>query len=38
VKNGDEIERSYVKCGSFSKQQKSLKQSPLEKQESALAA
>jgi hypothetical protein len=38
VKNYDEIERSYVKCGPFSKQQKSLKLSPLEKLESALAA
>jgi hypothetical protein len=31
VKNREEIERSYIQCGSFSKHQKSLKYSPLEK-------
>jgi hypothetical protein len=38
VMNRDEIERWYVLCGPFSKQRKSLKHSPLEKLESALAA
>jgi hypothetical protein len=38
VKNREEIERSYVQCGPFSKQQISLKRSPLEKLKSALAA
>jgi hypothetical protein len=36
--NHEEIERRYVQCGPSSKQQKSLKYSPLEKLESALAA
>jgi hypothetical protein len=35
VINHDEIERSYVWCGPFFKQQKLLKRSPLEKLESA---
>jgi hypothetical protein len=38
VTNSEEIEISYVQCGPFSKQRKSLKHSPLEKLESALAA
>jgi hypothetical protein len=38
VKNHEETESCYVQCGPFSKQQKSLKHSPLEKLESALAA
>jgi hypothetical protein len=38
VKNHEEIKGSYIQCGPFSKQQKSLKCSPLEKLDSALAA
>jgi hypothetical protein len=38
VKSHEEIERSYVQCGPFSKQQKSLNCLLLEKLESALAA
>jgi hypothetical protein len=38
VKNHEGTERKYVQCGPFSKQQKSLKRSPLEKLECALAA
>jgi hypothetical protein len=40
VKNREETERhySYIHCGPFPKQRKSLKHSPLEKLESALAA
>jgi hypothetical protein len=38
VKNHEETERSFVQCGSFSKQQQSLKYSLLEELESALAA
>jgi hypothetical protein len=37
VKNREETGRSYVQCGPFSKQWKSLKCSPLEELESALA-
>jgi centromere protein B len=38
VKNHKQIERIYAQFGPFSKQRKSLKLSPLEKVESALAA
>jgi hypothetical protein len=38
VKNCEEIEKRYVQCGPFSKQWKLLKDSPLEKLESAFAA
>jgi hypothetical protein len=38
VKNSDKIERSFIKCGPFSKQQKSLKYLPLEELESVLTA
>jgi hypothetical protein len=38
VKNREETGRNFVQCGPFSKQQKSLKCSPLEEPESALAA
>jgi hypothetical protein len=36
AQNHEEIERSFVQCRPFSKQQKSLKCSPLEELESAL--
>jgi hypothetical protein len=35
VKNLEEIERCYAQCGIFSKQQKSLKHSPVEELELA---
>jgi hypothetical protein len=38
VKNHEETETSFIQCRPFSKQRKSLKHSPLEKLESALAA
>jgi centromere protein B len=38
VKNHEETERRYIQCGPSSKQQISLKRSPLEKLESALVA
>jgi hypothetical protein len=38
VKIHEENEKSYIQCGPFSKQQKSLKHLPLEKMESAIAA
>jgi L-2-hydroxyglutarate oxidase LhgO len=38
VKSCEETERSYIQCGPFSMQRKSLKCSSLEKLESALAA
>jgi carbonic anhydrase/acetyltransferase-like protein (isoleucine patch superfamily) len=38
VKNHEETERRHVQCGPFSKQQKTLKCSSLEKMESAVAA
>lgn len=38
VKNCEVTERSYTQCGSYSKQQKSLKNLPMAKLEAALAA
>jgi hypothetical protein len=38
MKNREEIERSYIQCGPFSKQRKSLKCSPQAKLNAALAA